>query len=77
MWLIGKVNKRDTVCSACELCYVIRNKYTRVSFFAIFDSLVVLAACSDAEILKPGKFCANTMEISITLPLADVHVCVG
>ena len=56
MWLIGMANRKRTICSACEPCYVIRSEH---KFFAVFDSLVVLTDCSDVEMSISGDVCAD------------------
>ena len=51
MWFIGVANRKHTICSACEPCYVNTSK-----FFAIFDCLVMLTDYSDAEMLGLAIF---------------------
>ena len=59
---IGVVDRHSqhTICSACEPCYVIRSEHSK--FFAIFDCLVVLMDCSDAEMSRSGDFCADRQQ---------------
>ena len=71
VWLTGMANRKRTICSACKPCYVIWSEH---KFFTIFDCLVVLTDCSDAEMSRSSDFCANRWQTKpIALPLAHVH----
>ena len=63
--------QKRTICSACELCYAIQ---VNSSFFAVFDSLVVLTTRSDSESLRSGDFYADDRQNQSLCPLC---MCMG